>query len=123
MPDLSLDLRCLRCALAVSEQGSFRRAASKLELPQSTVSRRVQLLERRLGFALFVPDRRGARFDGLGCRIPEGCNGWRQANRTCGTDRRCSSTRRGGEIRIGILASLTSDYLDSILQAQERELS
>jgi DNA-binding transcriptional LysR family regulator len=61
MPDLSLDLRYLRCALAVSEQGSFRRAASKLELPQSTVSRRVQLLERRLGFALFVPDRRGAR--------------------------------------------------------------
>lgn len=61
MPDLSLDLRCLRCALAVSEQGSFRRAASKLELPQSTVGRRVQLLESRLGFALFVPDRRGAR--------------------------------------------------------------
>ncbi|MFZ0114188.1 MAG: LysR family transcriptional regulator [Xanthobacteraceae bacterium] len=44
LPDLSLDLRHLRYVLAVVEQGSFRRAALSLDLPQSTISRRVQMV-------------------------------------------------------------------------------
>ncbi|MCW4460889.1 LysR family transcriptional regulator [Sphingomonas sp. BT-65] len=39
---MTLDLRNLRCALAAAETGSFRQAAAALDLPQSSVSRRVQ---------------------------------------------------------------------------------
>lgn len=52
MPDLTLDLRYLKYAVQVAEAGSFRRAAERLSISQSTVSRRVQLFERQLGFSL-----------------------------------------------------------------------
>ncbi|WP_312621640.1 helix-turn-helix domain-containing protein, partial [Agrobacterium pusense] len=61
MPDLALDLRYLRYALLVAEHGSFRRAADAVGMSQSTVSRRVQLLERRLGVPLFTRSRTGAK--------------------------------------------------------------
>ena len=43
MPDLTLDLRYLKYAIHVAEAGSFRRAADRLSISQSTVSRRVQM--------------------------------------------------------------------------------
>ncbi len=53
MPDLALDLRYVRYALAAAELRSFRQTAEALDVSQSTVSRRIQILERRLGFDLF----------------------------------------------------------------------
>lgn len=61
MPDLALDLRFLRYAILVAEHGSFRRAADAMNLSQSTVSRRIQLLERRVGVPLFERSRSGVR--------------------------------------------------------------
>lgn len=61
MPDLTLDLRYLHFANAAAEQGSFRRAAMVLGVPQSSISRRVQALENRLGIAIF--ERRRAGFE------------------------------------------------------------
>ena len=60
MPDLTLDLRYLKYAIHVAEAGSFRRAADRLSISQSTVSRRVQMLERQLGVSLFKRTRSGA---------------------------------------------------------------
>jgi hypothetical protein len=61
MPDLALDLRHLRYAMVVAELGSVRRAADALNLSQSTISRRIQSLECRLGVSLFERSRSGAR--------------------------------------------------------------
>ncbi|TIO81679.1 MAG: LysR family transcriptional regulator [Mesorhizobium sp.] len=49
--DPSLDLRKVRYALAVVEL-QLRQAASKLDIPQSTISRRVAQLERSLGICI-----------------------------------------------------------------------
>ncbi|WP_118136704.1 LysR family transcriptional regulator [Oceanicella sp. SM1341] len=51
MSDISLaDLRLLE---AILQEGSFRGAAQRLDLPPSTLSRRVSGLERRLGLRMF----------------------------------------------------------------------
>src|SRR3546814_4274967 len=65
MPDLSLDLRHLRYALAAAQHQSFRRAAATLDVSQSTLTRRVQLLEHRIGFRIFDrgPDRKSTRLN------------------------------------------------------------
>jgi DNA-binding transcriptional LysR family regulator len=69
VPDLAFDLRYLKYAMLAAEHGSFRRAAEILNLSQSTVSRRIQLLERRIGIPLFERTRSGARPTAAGERF------------------------------------------------------
>lgn len=117
MPDLSLDLRFFQYLLVSAEHGSFRRAALTLGVPQSTVSRRVALLEHRLGFALFERDARGVRLTTAGHTfLIEAASGVEQLGRATQLAR---STHRGdrGEIHIGILASLGSGFLHDLLKA------
>jgi LysR family nitrogen assimilation transcriptional regulator len=49
-----LDLRDLRCFVAVYEAGGFGRAALTLKVAQSNVSMRVLRLERLIGSPVFV---------------------------------------------------------------------
>ncbi|MFG1423116.1 LysR family transcriptional regulator [Roseixanthobacter liquoris] len=121
MPDLALDLRYLKYALLVAEHGSFRRAAAMLNLSQSTVSRRIQLLERRLGAPLFERNHTGAHPTPAGERFMRdaafGAGHLHQAINDI------ASTRRGeiGELRIGLMASLASGFLSDLLGTYRRK--
>ena len=55
----------------VADAGSFSRAAERLGLPKSTVSRRISLLEERLGERLMVRTTRRLRLTELGERLLE----------------------------------------------------
>jgi DNA-binding transcriptional LysR family regulator len=61
LPDMSLDFRYLRYAMIAAEHGSFRRVAQVIGVSQSTVSRRIIILEHKIGFSLFERDHRGVR--------------------------------------------------------------
>lgn len=116
MPDLALDLRYLRYALTALEYRSFRRAAVVLGFQQSTVSRRIRLLEHRLGFPLFIRDHRGVRPTLAGERfLHEAAVGVKHLDRAA---RLAVSAHQGesGELRVGILASLTTGFLRSVLR-------
>ncbi len=122
MPDLALDLRYLRYAMTAAEQGSLRRAANVLDIQQSTLSRRIRLLEHRLGFALFDRDPRGIRLTSAGeSFLKEAALGVDHFDRAV---QLAFSIHRGdrGELHIGILASLTSGFLHSVLR-QYREMN
>lgn len=115
LPDLTLDLRYLKYAILVAEHGSFRRAADALNLSQSTVSRRVQLLERRLGVPLFERSRSGVRLTYAGERfIRDAAVGAGHLHQAVSD---VSQARRGnlGELRIGLMASLASGFLADLL--------
>lgn len=120
MPDLALDLRYLKYAIVVAEQGSFRRAADILNLSQSTVSRRIQILERTLGVPLFERSRIGARPTLAGERFI------REAAVSAGhlrqTVNEMALIKRGeaGELKIGLMASLASGFLSDLLDAYHR---
>jgi DNA-binding transcriptional LysR family regulator len=121
MPDLALDLRYLRFAIAAAEHGSFRQAAAALDVSQSTVSRRILLLEHRLGFEMFQRDQKGARLTPAGENfLKEAAPGMDQLRRAI---QLASARHRGeqGELNIGILASLASGFLHRMLkQFRER---
>jgi DNA-binding transcriptional LysR family regulator len=51
----------LRYAIAAADHGSFRRAADALLLKQSTLSRRIRLMEQQVGVQLFERTRIGVR--------------------------------------------------------------
>ena len=58
---MSVDIRLLRHARALAEEGSFARAARSLHLTQPALSRSIQILEQRVGVPLF--DRGRSRVD------------------------------------------------------------
>lgn len=55
-----MELRQIRYVLAVAKEGSFTRAAQRLNVSQSAISEQVKLLEGRLGFPLLMRTGRGA---------------------------------------------------------------
>lgn len=115
MPDLSLDLRHLKYAMLAVEHGSFRRAAEALNLSQSTISRRIQSLEHRIGIPLFERTRSGARPTTAGERfIREAAVGAGQLRQAVDS---MAMAQRGhfGELRIGLMASLASGFLADLL--------
>ena len=61
-----MDLRTLRCFVAVAERLSFTAAAASLNLSQPALSRTIKDLETHLGAALLVRDTRNVRLTEIG---------------------------------------------------------
>lgn len=66
-----MELRHLRCFLAVAEELHFARAAEKLHIEQSPLSRAIKELEEDLGVQLFVRTTRSTRLTLAGKRFLE----------------------------------------------------
>ncbi|WP_427144797.1 LysR substrate-binding domain-containing protein [Rhizobium pisi] len=117
MLDLAFDLRYLNYAFIVAETGSFRRAANNLEVSQSTLTRRIQLLERRLGVALFERTRTGARQTPLGERFLRNAAIGAQHLRAAVSEMTLVRRGEAGEVRIGLVSSLAQGVLGDMLEA------
>lgn len=116
MPDLAFDLRYLRLVILVAEYGSFRAAAESQNLSQSTVSRRVQILEHRLGVTLFERSPHGVQLTALGKRFIQSATVGADYLRQAIVDARMALNGQVGELRIGVLTSLAGGFLPDLLQ-------
>lgn len=116
MPDPTLDLRNLRYVILAAERGSFRRVAAELGVEQSTVSRRIQLVERRLGVTIFE------RYSGGVCLTAAGEMFLRDATIGAHHLRRAvqavTCLKRGGQgaLRLGLFVSLAAGFLGELVQ-------
>lgn len=117
MPDLTLDLRYLKYAVQVAEAGSFRRAAERLSISQSTVSRRVQLFERQLGFSLFKRTRAGAGLTPEGERFLQQAVVGARYLRNATTEIRSARKLKTGLVRFGMLEAFPACPIINILSA------
>ncbi len=112
---MSIDIRQLRCAVMTAEMMSFTRAAHKLGIKQSTLSKRVLDLERRLGITLFdrstrgaMPTKAAAEFLTTARRIVEEIDGLQSTARAV----RCGEF---GKLVVGFATSLSTGNLRRII--------
>ena len=120
MPDLSLDLRHLRYAIAAAQHRSFRRAAAALNISQSTLTRRVQLLEHRIGFRIFDRGPDGVRLTRAGkLFLEEASTGMNQLRHAVQVAASVQNGERG-ELQVGVLVPLTEGRLNLALKEFHR---
>lgn len=101
---MRIDLRHLRCFIAVAEELHFRRAAERLGIAQPALSRTVQNLERELGVTLFDRSNRVIEITKAGRTFLTGCQGVLN-----GFEKTIEDTRR---IHLGKVGSLRIGYTD-----------
>ena len=112
-----LDLAALSLALCVSNQGSFRKAASALGVRPSVVSRRVRVLEDALGVSLFQRRSQGAEPTIAGQRIfDQGLAILTDAEALLRTAA-LSGVGTEGQLRIGIVGSIAGGKAREMLVA------
>jgi DNA-binding transcriptional LysR family regulator len=112
-----LEVHLLRYALAAADSGSFNRAAEQFGIKQSTLSKRVQYLELRLGLPLFrrstrgvVPTDSGALFLSKARRVVEDIEALDQESRAL-------ASGSAGMLRLGFHNTLGGGNLAAILRA------
>ncbi|HBP5573630.1 LysR family transcriptional regulator [Pseudomonas aeruginosa] len=116
-----MDLRHLRCFLAVAEELHFARAAEKLHIEQSPLSRTIKELEEDLGVQLFVRTSRSTRLTRAGKlfmeHVPRVFAALRQA---------CESVNAAangfqGQLRIALSDGITPSRLPTLLAMCRQE--
>jgi molybdate transport repressor ModE-like protein len=118
---ISTVLEKLRLFLVVLEEGSFRRAADRLRISQSAITRQVQALELELGGRVLERTSAGVRPTNGGTVLAE------KAKRLLGDyDSTMAEVRRlnrgdSERLRIGYIASAVQEYLGPALSVLRRD--
>lgn len=102
--------------LTVAETGSFRKAANRLGLGQSAVSRRIQRLEDLLGVSLFERRSTGARLTPAGSGFASRARAIVDDLETAAEIAKTAGVAGNGHVRIGIIASLSKGPLRTIVE-------
>ena len=115
MPKCNVEVRHLRFVVTAAEEGSFRRASTKLGVRESTISRQIRDLEDAVGSSLFVRRRSGVFLTQAGenfvrraqCALTQ----IEYAIRDIGVIGRGGS----GVIRIGLFSSLATGFVAELI--------
>lgn len=111
-----LGLHQLRYVLAAAEHGGFRRAARRLGVQQSAVSRRIRELEERLGTPIFERSPAGVRLTQAGHDFVTGAHG-AVAALDQAVERMADETGRQERVlRIGVVGAVGSGRLEILLR-------
>ena len=110
-----MELRHLRCFLAVAEELHFARAAEKLHIEQSPLSRAIKELEEELGMQLFVRTTRSTRLTRAGKlfldHVPRVFAALQQARDSV----KAAANGFHGQLRIALSDGMTPSRLPALL--------
>jgi DNA-binding transcriptional LysR family regulator len=109
------DLKQLRYAIAAADHGSFRRAAEALTLKQSTLSRRIRLMEQRVGVQLFERTRIGVRPTLAGVEFIRSARRLIEQAENMGEVAFAAGRGEAGRLTIGFYTSLSAGNLRATL--------
>ena len=109
-------LRQIRAIIAVCEEGSFTAAAARENATQSGISQHVAAVEREFGVKLFERSARGVKPTPAGQRYYKHCIEAVGQIAKANADVRAFATRVTGDLRIGLIPTLTRAALAPALE-------
>ncbi|WIA60425.1 LysR substrate-binding domain-containing protein [Stenotrophomonas sp. BIO128-Bstrain] len=116
-----MELRHLRCFLAVAEELHFARAAERLHIEQSPLSRTIKELEEDLGEQLFVRTSRSTRLTRAGkllmAHVPRIFTALQQARESV----KAAANGFHGQLRIALSDGITPSRLPTLLALCRQE--
>src|SRR5262249_17659060 len=112
---MTASLRQVRAVIAVCEEGSFTRAAVRENATQSGISQHVAAVERALGVKLFERSATGVKPTPAGLRYYKRCVAAVGQLETAGEETRELASRVTGDLRIGLMPTLTPAVLPPAL--------
>ncbi|MFC6022926.1 LysR family transcriptional regulator [Plantactinospora solaniradicis] len=117
------DLRQFRYFVAVAEESSFTRAATRLMLTQQSLSQQISALERILGTKLFDRDSRGTRLTDTGALFLAEARA--VLDRADGAVAMVRRAARGevGQLRLAFLATTANHLLPPVVRAARKHLA
>lgn len=113
--ELSVNLRQLRCFIAVAEELHFSRAAERLHIEQSPLSRIIKKLESDLGVVLFERTSRGTRLTWAGQVFLQGARRVLLAYEQAKSNARSAATGYHGTLRIALSNGIARTRLSALL--------
>src|SRR5512138_912209 len=112
----TIPLRQIRAVIAVCEEGSFTRAASREHATQSGISQQVAAVERELGVKLFERSPTGVVPSPAGLRYYKRCVEAVGLIETASEEARALAGHVTGDLRIGLMPTFTRAVLAPVLE-------
>lgn len=112
---MPFELRQLRYAVVAAESPSFRQAAQSLRVRQTTLSKRILLLEQRLGVTLFVRTKRGAVPTHAGLDFARNARRILEDVELLRSNAKAISKGEAGRLAVGLSTSLSAGHLRAII--------
>lgn len=103
-----MDLKDLKCVVAIAETGSFIRASERLNMSQPSVSARIRVLEENLGLKLFDRETRGVRITQEGLELLQHAKVILRQFSEAEADMVSYRSTPVGLVRVGLPTSLTA---------------
>ncbi|MCM2395983.1 LysR family transcriptional regulator [Rhizobium sp. S95] len=117
---MNIQLRHIRCLLAVASEKSFARAAEKLSVSQPALSQTIIQLEETLGFEVFERTTRSVSLTKDGATL---CDYAQKLNRSMETfyrEVKALQLSRHNFLRVGYLIGTAVEFIPKIMQEFER---
>jgi DNA-binding transcriptional LysR family regulator len=112
----NIPLRQIRAVIAVCEEGSFTRAATRENATQSGISQHVAALERTLGVQLFERTNAGVKPTPAGYRYYKSCVEAVGALAHAAEQARSLAGQVTGELRIGLMPTFTRAVVAPVIE-------
>jgi len=112
-----MELRALRCFLAVAEELHFGRAADRIGVTQPSLSQQIARLERELDTLLFTRTSRQVRLTAAGAALAPGARRALTEAERAGHAAREAATGASGELVIGAIGSALNGVLPLLVRA------
>lgn len=116
-----MELRHLRCFLAVAEELHFARAAERLHIEQSPLSRAIKELEEDLGVVLFARTTRSTRLTHAGALFLEHVRRVLKALKQARDSVKAAANGFHGQLRVALSDGVTPSRLSALLALCRQE--